>query len=46
MDTSHVPEHELDSRHINAPVWPWTVAGFTTAAFFVAFFIIAWSHSL
>jgi hypothetical protein len=34
---------ERDSRYINAPVWPWSVAGWSLAAMFILFFVAAWS---
>jgi len=45
MDAAQTPEHELDSPHINAPVWPWTVAGWTLAVVFMLLFVITWLRS-
>jgi hypothetical protein len=36
---------ERDSRFINAPVWPWTLAGWLIAASTVVMFIAAWFRS-
>jgi hypothetical protein len=36
---------ERDSPHINAPVWPWSVAGWLFAAIVIVLFVAAWSHS-
>ena len=34
---------ERDSPYINAPVWPWSVAGWSFAAMLILLFIAAWS---
>jgi hypothetical protein len=40
------PSYEVDSPHINAPHWPWAMAGWTICALHVVFFLIAWiNHS-
>jgi hypothetical protein len=36
---------ERDSRYINAPVWPWSLAGWVIVAMVFVMFIVAWSHS-
>jgi hypothetical protein len=36
------PSYEVDSPHINAPQWPWAVAGWTISALHVVFFLEAW----
>jgi hypothetical protein len=36
------PSYEFDSPHINAPTWPWTVAGWTVSALHLMFFVVAW----
>jgi hypothetical protein len=36
------PSYEIDSPYINAPHWPWTVAGVTVSAVHVLFFFVAW----
>ena len=38
-----VPPYELHGRYINAPVWPWFVAGWIVGALFVVVFLVAWS---
>ena len=38
------PSYEVDSRYINAPTWPWAVAGWTVSALHVVFFVVAWIH--
>jgi len=35
---------ERDSRYINAPVWPWSAAGWLIAATLLLMFVAAWSH--
>jgi len=37
----HVPPGELHGRFINAPVWPWFVAGWVLGALFVLAFLLA-----
>ena len=34
--------HEVDSPYINAPNWPWTVAGVTLSALHVLLFVVGW----
>jgi hypothetical protein len=34
---------ERDSRHIDAPAWPWSAAGWCIAVVLVATFIARWS---
>jgi hypothetical protein len=36
---------ERDSRYINAPVWPWSLAGWLIAAMTILMFVAAWSRS-
>jgi hypothetical protein len=36
------PSYEVDSRHINAPTWPWAVAGWTAGTLHILFFLTAW----
>jgi hypothetical protein len=33
---------DIDSPYINAPSWPWAVAGWTISAFHVLFFLAGW----
>jgi hypothetical protein len=40
-----LPPGELYGPHINAPVWPWFVAGWLVGALFVAMFVVAWIYS-
>ena len=37
--------YELYSPYIHAPVWPWTVAGWTLAVVFLLLFLITWLSS-
>jgi hypothetical protein len=39
-----MPPHEFDSPHINAPVWPWSLAGWSLAGLLVFLFLFAWLH--
>lgn len=39
------PPNEVYGPHINAPVWPWTVAGWTLAVVFMLLFLITWLRS-
>ena len=39
------PPSELHGPYINAPVWPWFVAGCVLGALFVLLFVVAWSYS-
>ena len=39
------PPPELHGPYINAPVWPWSAAGWSWAALFVLLFVVAWSYS-
>lgn len=39
------PSNEFYGRHINAPVWPWTVAGWTLAVILMVLFLITWLRS-
>jgi hypothetical protein len=43
-ENEHVP-FEVYGPYINAPVWPWTVAGWTMAAIFLLLFLITWLGS-
>jgi hypothetical protein len=36
---------ERDSRYIDAPLWPWSLAGWVIVAMVIMIFITAWSHS-
>jgi len=36
------PPYEFDSPHIHAPVWPWSLAGYSIAALLVLLFLLAW----
>jgi hypothetical protein len=36
------PSYEIDSPYINAPNWPWTVAGVAVSALHALFFLVAW----
>ena len=36
------PPYEIDSPYINAPNWPWALAGWTVSALHVLFFVSAW----
>jgi hypothetical protein len=36
------PAYEIDSPYINAPNWPWTLAGVTASVLHVLFFLAAW----
>jgi hypothetical protein len=38
------PSYEVDSPFINAPSWPWAVAGWTISALHVLFFLAAWAR--
>ena len=38
------PSYERDSPYINAPNWPWMLAGWTISALHVLFFLLAWMH--
>jgi hypothetical protein len=37
--------YEFYSPYLNAPVWPWTVAGWSLAAIFMLLFLITWLRS-
>ena len=36
------PSYEVDSPRINAPSWPWTLAGLTVSALHALFFLASW----
>ena len=38
------PSYEVDSPYINAPNWPWAMAGWTISALHLLFFLAAWMH--
>ena len=38
------PPYEVDSPHINAPNWPWALAGWTISSLHLLFFLAAWMH--
>lgn len=40
------PAYEVDSPYINAPSWPWAVAGWTVSVLHLVFFIVAWVRKL
>jgi hypothetical protein len=44
-DEADAPPYELLGPYINAPVWPWTVAGWTLAVMFMLLFLITWLRS-
>jgi hypothetical protein len=35
-------DYEFDSPHINAPLWPWSLAGYSIAAFLTGLFLYSW----
>jgi hypothetical protein len=37
--------YDLDSPFMNAPVWPWALAGWILAAFFLVLFVVARIHA-
>lgn len=39
------PRAEVQGPYINAPVWPWTVAGWSFAALFLVLFLVTWLRS-
>jgi hypothetical protein len=39
------PSNEFYGPYINAPVWPWTVAGWTLAVVFMLLFLMTWLRS-
>jgi hypothetical protein len=41
MADSRTKGYEFDSPYIDAPVWPWSVAGWSLAALLVALFVLA-----
>jgi hypothetical protein len=36
------PSYERDSPYINAPIWPWALAGWTISALHLFLFLAAW----
>jgi hypothetical protein len=36
------PAYEYDSPYINAPVWPWSFAGYAMATLMLVLFLLAW----
>jgi hypothetical protein len=40
-----VQRSELYGPHINDPVWPWTVAGWSLAFLFLILFLVTWLRS-
>jgi hypothetical protein len=36
------PSYERDSPHINAPTWPWALAGWTVSMLHLLLFVVAW----
>jgi len=40
------PAYEVDSPYINAPDWPWAMAGWTVSALHLVFFLAAWIHRI
>jgi hypothetical protein len=45
MVAHETPDPEITGPYINAPVWPWTLAGWVLAASVVLLFIVAWIRS-
>ena len=43
--TTRTKGYEFDSPYIDAPLWPWSVAGWSLAALFVALFVLASLHA-
>jgi len=41
---AEAPTSELQGRYINAPAWPWFVAGWIVGALFVLLFLVAWTY--
>jgi hypothetical protein len=39
------PANEFYGPYVNAPVWPWTVAGWALAVVFMLLFLMAWLRS-
>jgi hypothetical protein len=39
------PSYEVDSPYINAPTWPWLVAGWAVSTLHVLFFLAAWMRA-
>ena len=39
---SSVRAYECCSPHIKAPVWPWSLAGYSTAALWLLLLLLAW----
>jgi len=42
MKDTDRPSYEVDSPYINAPSWPWAVAGWAVSALHLVFFVVAW----
>jgi hypothetical protein len=40
------PSYEVDSPHIDAPNWPWILAGWTISTLHVLLFLAAWMRHL
>jgi len=40
------PAYEVDSPYINAPDWPWAMAGWTVSALHLVFFLAAWIYRI
>jgi hypothetical protein len=38
---SDARSYEFESPYINAPLWPWSVAGWSLAALFALLFVLA-----
>jgi|SoiMethySBSTD1v2_1073268.scaffolds.fasta_scaffold880988_1 hypothetical protein len=41
MRRERAQKYEFDSPYINAPVWPWSAAGWSLATMFVVLFLLA-----
>jgi len=39
------PSYEVDSPYINAPSWPWSVAGGLLCTLHLLYFLVAWMHT-
>jgi hypothetical protein len=40
------PSYEVDSPYINAPTWPWMVAGWAFSTLHILFFLAAWIRAV
>ena len=39
---SDIPVYEYHSPRMNAPVWPWSLAGYSMAALWLLLLLLAW----